>query len=54
MKPNARGLLLFFFLAVGTSAGAAETDSGQATLHAILQFLPWQGWKKEMVRSVPI
>ena len=29
MKPNARGLLLFFFLAVGTSAGAAETDSGK-------------------------
>ena len=29
MKPNARGLLLFFFLAVGTPAGAAETDSGK-------------------------
>ena len=29
MKPNARGLLLLFFLAVGTSAGAAETDSGK-------------------------
>ena len=29
MKPNAGGLLLFFFLAVGISAGAAETDSGK-------------------------
>jgi mono/diheme cytochrome c family protein len=29
MKPNARGLLLFFFLAVVTSAGAAETDTGK-------------------------
>ena len=29
MKLNACGLLLFFFLAVGTSAVAAETDSGK-------------------------
>jgi mono/diheme cytochrome c family protein len=29
LKPNARGLLLFFFLAVGTSAGAAEKDAGK-------------------------
>ena len=29
MKPNARGLLLFFFLAVGTSAGATEKDAGR-------------------------
>jgi len=29
VKPNARGLLLFFFLAVGTSAGAAEKDAGK-------------------------
>jgi mono/diheme cytochrome c family protein len=29
VKPNARGFLLLFFLAVGTSAGAAETDSGK-------------------------
>jgi mono/diheme cytochrome c family protein len=29
VKLNARGLLFFFFLAVGTSARAAETDSGK-------------------------
>ena len=29
MKPNARGFLLLFFLAVGTSAGSAEKDSGK-------------------------
>jgi mono/diheme cytochrome c family protein len=29
VKPNARGLLLFFFLAVGTSAGATEKDAGR-------------------------
>jgi len=29
VKPNARGFLLFFFLAVGTSAGAAEKDAGK-------------------------
>jgi mono/diheme cytochrome c family protein len=29
VKPNARGLLVFFFLAVGTSAGSAEKDSGK-------------------------
>lgn len=29
VKPNARGLLLFFLLAVGTSAGAAEKDAGK-------------------------
>jgi mono/diheme cytochrome c family protein len=29
VKPNARRLLLFCFLVVGTPAGAAETDSGK-------------------------
>ena len=29
MKPNTRTLLLFFFLAVGASARAGETDSGK-------------------------